>query len=130
MRVLPDSSIWIGYFGRGEDAASWSLVGLIGQRSAMACVPMVAEVLAGTRPERREEAWAAFSALDWAELDRPAWAEAGETGHELRRRGGTVTLVDVAIAVAALRAGTSVWTHDRDFETIRDVLPELDLYRP
>jgi predicted nucleic acid-binding protein len=41
-----------------------------------------------------------------------------------------VALTDVEIAVSAVSAGATVWTHDSDFERIRRVTPQLQLYEP
>ena len=40
-----------------------------------------------------------------------------------------MALTDLAIAVGAVSAAASVWTHDDDFDRIRAVLPELELAR-
>ena len=71
-----------------------------------------------------------LEALPWAELDRAAWRRIGEVGRDLRASGASVPLTDLAIAVAAVSAGASVWTRDEDFERIRSALPELDLVSP
>ena len=38
-------------------------------------------------------------------------------------------LIDLLIAVAAVRADASLWTRDTDFERVAGVLPDLKLYR-
>jgi predicted nucleic acid-binding protein len=73
--------------------------------------------------------WTTLSSLPWAQLDQPAWREAGEAAARLRRSGRTPALTDLAIAVAAARAGFALWTLDSDFELIREVLQGLELYR-
>jgi predicted nucleic acid-binding protein len=130
VKVLADTSVWIRYLRRGDDQDSRDLHRLIEGRSVLACGPVLAEIVSGTPPEAREEVSSAFRALEWAEIDVAAWRVAGEAAYSLRRGGRTVALVDLVIAAAALRAEASVWTRDRDFERIRDVLPALQLYRP
>jgi predicted nucleic acid-binding protein len=71
----------------------------------------------------------ALASLPNVELGRDAWTLAGELAHELRPRGETVPLLDVLIAVAAMRSGVSLWTRDLDFERIAGVVPDLELLR-
>jgi predicted nucleic acid-binding protein len=98
------------------------------QESVVVCGPVLAELLAGTPPERRDDLWLALGSLPWAELDHAGWRRAGEVANDLRRTGRSVPLTDVVIAVACMRAGASLWTLDRDFEAIGAVLPELEVY--
>lgn len=130
MSVLPDTSIWVDYLRSGTSGPSAVLDDLLGREAAVVCGPVLAELLAGTPPERQDELWHALEALPWAELDRAGWRRIGEVAHELRSRGVSVPLTDLAIAVAAVSADASVWTRDEDFERIRAALPELELVDP
>jgi predicted nucleic acid-binding protein len=127
LTVLPDTSIWVDYLRTGTAGSATALDDLLAQESVVVCGPVLGELLAGTPSERREELWHALEALSWAELDRSAWRRVGEVAHDLRAAGLSVPLTDLAIAVAAVSAGASVWTRDDDFERIRSVLPELEL---
>ncbi len=129
MSVLPDTSIWVDYLRSGTAGAAAALDDLLSRESAVVCGPVLAELLAGTPAERRDELWHALEALPWAELDRHAWRCVGEVAHDLRAAGASVALTDLAIAVAAVSADASVWTRDDDFDRIRTVLPELELVR-
>jgi predicted nucleic acid-binding protein len=128
--VLPDTSIWVDYLRSGTAGAAGALDDLLAQEAALVCGPVLAELLAGTPDERTDQLWHALEALPWAELDRAAWRRVGELAHALRAAGTSVPLTDLAIAVAAVSAGASVWTHDTDFERVRSVLPELELVEP
>jgi predicted nucleic acid-binding protein len=46
----------------------------------------------------------------------------------LRGKGETLPLTDLAIAVAAARAGHVLWSFDSDFERIHPVVDGLALY--
>ncbi len=126
MKVLPDTSMWVEYLRGGLDELDELLRG----ESVLACGPVVAELQAGIQPARRDEIWLAVGTLPWAGLDHAAWRQVGEAVFDLRRGGTPVPLTDVAIAVAAVRAHASVWTRDRDFERICEVLPSLELFEP
>ena len=67
---------------------------------------------------RREEVWLALGSLPFVELGRDEWTRAGELAHELRSRGAAVPLIDLLIAMAAVRADASLWTRDTDFERV------------
>jgi predicted nucleic acid-binding protein len=94
----------------------------------LVCGPVLAELLKGTPPQRRDSLWASVGSLPWAELDRAGWRLVGEAAAELR--GARIPMTDVEIAVAAVRAEAALWTRDRDFGRVGGVLPALQLYRP
>ncbi len=128
MRVLPDTSIWIDYF-RGIEPAASELGRLLADEPPSICGPVLAELVAGTPAAQREDVWLALASLPFVDLGRDAWTASGELAHELRRRGTSVPLLDLLIAVAAMRAGAALWTRDADFERIAEAAPELELYR-
>jgi predicted nucleic acid-binding protein len=130
VKVLPDTSIWVDYLREGVSGAAAALEGHLQEESVLVCGPVLAELLAGTPPERRDDLWLALGSLPWAELDHAAWRRASEVANDLRRTGRSVPLTDVVIAVACTRADASLWTRDRDFEAIGAVLPELEVYAP
>lgn len=130
MTVLPDTSIWVDYLRTGTDGPAAKLDAFLEREEVVVCGPVLAELLAGSPLERRDELWHALEALPWADVRRPEWRHAGVVAHDLRAAGATVPLTDVVIAVAALSVDASVWTRDADFEQIRTVLPALDLVEP
>lgn len=72
--------------------------------------------------------WETLSSLPWAELNAVGWREVGLTASHLRRGGERLPLTDLAIAVAASRAGYAVWSFGADFERIQPALEDLELY--
>ena len=128
MTVLADTSIWVDFF-RGREPEASALDRLLAAEELIVCGPIVAELLAGTGEPQRGTLWLALVALPAVDLDLAAWREAGEITHDLREHGETTPLLDVLIAVAAVRAGAELWTRDDDFERVRRVLPALALYR-
>jgi len=126
--VLADTSVWIDFF-RGREPEATGLEQLLDHDDLVVCGPILAELVAGTHRSQRGALWLALAALPLIELDGAAWREAGELAQDLRRIGETIPLLDVLIAVAAVRAGASLWTRDSDFERISQVLPGLALYR-
>jgi len=116
VRLLPDTSVWVDYLrGRNPETVA-ELDSYFERESVDVHRPIVADLLAGTAPDQREDLWLAIGSLPWADLDRAAWRQVGEVANDLRRRGVSVPLTDVVIAVAAARSDAGLWTHDRDFE--------------
>ena len=128
MTFLPDTSIWVDYL-RGVEPVATELDRLLADEPPVICGPILAELLAGVAPAQRNELWLALASLPYVELGRDAWAQAGELARELRSAGTTVPLLDVLIAIAAVRAEASLWTRDTDFERVAGILPDLRLRR-
>lgn len=102
---------------------------LLDRGEVATCGPVTAELLSGAGREVSERMWATLSSLPWAELASTDWREVGEVARNLRQRGETLPLTDLAIAVAAARAGYTLWSFDSDFERIVPALDGLELYR-
>lgn len=128
--ILPDTSVWIPFFRPGPGRTAHHLAGLIEDRLVLGCGPVLAEILAGTPSDRRNDIWTAYDRLPWADMGRPTWRLAGEVAFGLGPLGLPLPLADVSIAAAAVHEGAQLWTLHRDFNRIRDVLPALELYEP
>lgn len=128
--VLPDTSVWVDFARRGARGRAVDMRALLDSGEVATCGPVAAELLAGAEGEVAERLWETLSSLPWAQLDPAAWREVGVTARRLRRSGRTLPLTDLAIAVAAARAGHALWGFDSDFERIRDALDSLELYEP
>lgn len=94
------------------------------------CGPVCAEILAGTLVGQRRALTTMLIATPWIEVDHLAWLDVGVVSADLRRYGMSTPLTDVTIDVAAARAGAALWTLDRDFTRIQQVLPALRLHHP
>jgi predicted nucleic acid-binding protein len=127
--VLPDTSVWIAYFRKSSGAEGDRLEALIGAGEVTICGPVLAELLGGAGETQRASIVETVGDLTWAELDHAAWREVGAVAHRLRKRGQTLPLTDLAIAVAAALGGHALWSLDSDFERIVPALDGLELYR-
>lgn len=130
MAVLADSSIWVEHFRRGQSGPARRLDGLLAAHEVVMFGVVASELMTGARPEDRAALWRLLSELPWIELDRDGWRRAGETSGDLRRRGATTPLTDIAIAVAAVSADAELWTEDVHFARIGDVLQQLRRFQP
>ena len=130
MTVLPDTSIWVDYLRAGADGPAGGLDRLLVEEAVVTCGPVLAELVAGTAPEHRDELWHALATLPWAELDHEAWRRVGELAFTLRQAGLSLPLTDLEIAVACTASGAALWTRDDDFQRLHSHLPSLQLYVP
>jgi predicted nucleic acid-binding protein len=128
VRLLPDTSVWVDYLRGRNEATVAELDRYLERESVLICGPVIAELIAGSAAQQRDELWLAIGSLPWAAIDQPAWRAIGEVANELRRVGASVPLTDVTIAVAATNAEAELWTRDHDFERIQAVLPSLALH--
>jgi predicted nucleic acid-binding protein len=128
--VLADTSIWVDYLRRGKGSKSARLDDLLVAGEVLVCGPVVAELLAGTKPPDRGRLWLLLTGLPWADLGPVQWQGVGETAARLRERGETVALTDVEIAVVAIDSSARLWTRDSDFKRVRSVLPGLQFFDP
>jgi predicted nucleic acid-binding protein len=126
--VLPDTSVWVDFARRGEHGQAAEMRDLLDGGEVATCGPVAAELLAGAEGEVAERMWETLSSLPWAELSARGWREVGVVAARLRRRGETLPLTDLAIAVAGSCAGHAVLSFDADFERIRPALEGLELY--
>lgn len=128
MTVLADTSVWVEYLRAGAQGPAGGLDRLLADEAVVVCGPVLAELVAGTAAEDRDELWHALATLPWAELDHDAWLQVGELAFALRRAGISLPLTDIEIAVACTSAGAALWTRDEDFHRLRSHLPSLQLY--
>jgi len=126
--VLADTSVWVDFARRGKRGRAAEMRQLLDAGEVATCGPVTAELLAGAEGVVAERLWETLSSLPWAELSGAGWREVGIAAGRLRRRGETLPLTDLAIAVAASRAGHAVWSFDADFERVLPALEGLELY--
>jgi predicted nucleic acid-binding protein len=126
--VLPDTSVWVDFARRGSAGQAAGLRDLLDGGEISTCGPVAAELLAGAEGDVAERISATLASLPWADLSPAAWRDAGVAARRLRKTGQTVPLTDLAIAVAAARAGHVLWSFDADFRRIQPVIDDLVLY--
>jgi predicted nucleic acid-binding protein len=126
--VLPDTSVWVPYFRSTSGTEGDRLEGLIEDGEVAVCGPVLAELLGGADDTQRDWILKTAGGLPWADLDHAGWREVGAVARRLRQQGQTLPLTDLAIAVAAARAGYALWSLDSDFERIVPALDGLELY--
>ncbi len=117
--VLVDTSCWIEYFNRPEEAAADAVRVLIQADRAVLNGVILAELLQGARTEREASRLRyALGAVSWAETSREVYGRAGDLGFQLRRRGVTAPITDCVIAASAETIGGRTLTLDGHFEEL------------
>ncbi len=124
-RIMVDSSVWIEYF-RGN----FHNTGLIEQGLRQGHVyitgPIVAELLQGVKTAGEHAALSrCIGAVSFVECAYKDWLEAGNISFNLRKKGITVPLTDIIIAVVAKKIEAAIYTRDKHFEEI----PGVSLFR-
>jgi predicted nucleic acid-binding protein len=125
--ILPDTSVWVAYLRVGAEDITLQLATALERREVLVCGPVVAELVAGARPDDRSTLLASLAGLPWADLDHTAWQSVGLLAAELRACGEMLPLTDLEIAVAAHSKEATLWTADQHFKRLRPLLDGLDL---
>ena len=124
--ILADTSVWVEHLRGRASAAAGEFDERLAAEDVLVCGPVATELLTGASAQDRIRLWDTLTTLAWVDLERVDWFVAGETQAELRERGMTIPFGDVVIAAAALTRAT-LWTHDRHFEQIAEVMDDLEL---
>jgi len=128
--VLADTSIWVDFLKVGAPGPAAELATLLRDRQVVLCGQVVAELLAGTRPEQRDGLWTLLSGLPWLELRARGWRRVGELAGDARSSGYTLPLTDVQIAVLALENEAELWSRDAHFAQIGQLVAGLARFQP
>ena len=125
-KVLIDTSIWIDYF-KGQDKNILEKVkDLVVSLRAVLCGVVLSELLSGIRETRdRETLKGIVDAIDYIEVSKSTWVQAGETFSKLRQRGLTIPLSDLVVSSLARENDYELWSCDSHF----DCIPGLKRFR-
>jgi len=118
--ILIDTSAWIDFF-RGRDPVAEAVDHALAVNDAALCGPIETELRRGLSNERERKK--VLPLLDACHvLSQPAelWAEAGDLGFALRRRGVSPKTLDLLIATYALSHSATLLTTDKDFRAMQE----------
>ena len=128
--VLVDSSVWIQYLKNADSAQAEHLDRLLLDDRVAVCSPIKAEILSGARSVedfRKLQNW--FEGLpSLSASDERLWHRIAESRFKLARKGIQQNLIDLFIAWIAHEHGVPVWSLDKDFLEITDVV-SFKIYR-
>lgn len=121
--ILPDTCVWIEYFKPGASALKQTLERLLLNESIFVCGPILYELVQGLRSDKEKTVIVdAMKSLEYIEMSEDLWIKAGEISSTLRKSGKTLPLSDVLIAAIVIKNNLSIFTTDKHFEEIKEVL--------
>lgn len=93
------------------------------------CGVVQAEFLHGTKNDA-EVIWmqGLLMWMEYIDISRSDWEGIGLFLRALREHGLSVPFTDAVIAYLAIKHDCKVWTNDRHFELIKNVMPHLVLF--
>lgn len=129
MTVLIDTSVWINLLRDRTGAIANAVRSIVGDDEIALTRFNQLELLQGSSDEKE---WSLMSdyldGQDYLEASPDTWRKAARIYYELRRRGQTVrSTIDCCIAQIALEHRALLLHEDRDFETIANIRPLLQL---
>ncbi len=119
--VLVDTSVFIEFF-KGDSNVSKTVSYLLEQNRVVTTGIVIAELLQGMKNFREELSFdELFAELHSIEVSTNIWIKAGRTALYLRKKGITLPLTDVAIAVLSIENNLQVFTRDKHFKQVPGV---------
>jgi predicted nucleic acid-binding protein len=117
--ILPDTCAWIDFInGRGTPLAI-ALEQLLVHGEVFTCGVVKYELVQRVRTRDDERMLLnALGAVTHLEMTESLWIGAGRLSASLRKKGVTLPLSDIVVAVIALEHNLSVLTVDRHFDHI------------
>ncbi len=123
-----DTSVWIDYFRDNDKELNDFIDHLIDEDAIYINGIINSEILIGTKTENEYELIKnELHCFHYLELDKHVFSEISGIGFQLRRKGITVPLSDLIIAVQCSLHGLVLIQKDKHFEQIKKHL-DLDLY--
>jgi tRNA(fMet)-specific endonuclease VapC len=117
--ILVDTSAWVDFF-RARGPLAERVDELIEGDEAALCGPVITELRRGLRSQaERRRVLPLLGGCHLLQQPADLWAEAGELGWWLGRRGAVVKSLDLLIAAYALAHAVPVLTGDDDFALMR-----------
>ena len=123
--ILVDTSVVIDY-SRSSDPR---MLAVFKSWDAAICGITRAEVLHGARDTAHlNKLIVGLDSFRQEDIPRSLWDQVGANLAALRTRGVTVPFADVIIASLAIQLDVDLWTRDKQFGLIQNVLPALRLF--
>jgi tRNA(fMet)-specific endonuclease VapC len=126
--ILVDTSVWIEFF-RGRDPVASAVDEALADNEVAVCGPIETEIRRGIASKsERSKVLPLLESCHMLTQPSDLWAEAGELGFALRRRGVTPKTLDLLIAIYALSYSAMLLSVDKDFALMRKAGVPLLLY--
>jgi hypothetical protein len=117
-KVIVDTCIWIEFF-RTKSTISNRLRDLISSNLVAGVGIILAELLQGVKTKKEHGIITdIFDAIEYLEVTRDIWIEAGNLARKLRADGKTIPISDIIIACSAKQHRYQIFTIDKHFQMI------------
>lgn len=128
IHYMIDTSVWIDYF-RDTDSELNDFIDLLLDEDRVYINGIIrAEILIGARNTNEYESIKnSLEGIHTVEMDNQTFNETGRIGFQLKRKGITVPLSDLIIAVQCALNRLTLIQKDKHYQCIKECL-EIDLY--
>lgn len=121
-RILPDTCAWIDFFNARETPLASAVEYLLQSGEVYTCGVVKYELVQGVRSGKEEKMLAsAMQSLFYIEMTESHWLKAGKLTAFLRRKGITIPLSDILIAVIAKEENLTILTTDWHFGQVPEI---------
>jgi len=125
--ILVDTSIIVEYWKNPKNEYTEVFV----TQDIAICGIVQAELIYGARSKKEiEKIVYALECFTFIDIDKDDWNGIGKLLNKLIMKGVTIPFQDATIAYLAVKNNIPVWTGDKHFELISDVVKELKIYNP
>ena len=128
-KYMIDSSVWIPYFRDKKYKLTPLIKELMEKDSVYINGIIQTELLKGAKSEKNYRTLkTSFNGLQFLEIDKGLFDSISDAAFKLRRKGGTVPLTDLIIAIQCIENHLILIQKDRHFEFIQEHF-DLKLYQ-
>ena len=122
--VLADTNVFIDFWNNPTE----ELTKRFEQEEIVICGVVRAELLHGAVSDKDfAEITVMLEAFDEMSFDNDDWQALGNNLYKLRKSGLTVPFSDAVIATLAIKYSIPIWTGDKHFALIQNVLTDLQI---
>lgn len=120
-KIIADTSIWIEYFKNNPGIVAFMEENLLKNKICITGI-IIAELIQGVKSDKESiSIGSCITAVPYLEVNYKDWIYAGKISNELRKKGITLPLTDIAIAAAAINNSFSIATLDTHFYQIPNI---------
>ena len=125
MKIIPDTNKFIDFWKHPTD----DVRKIFEEQEIIICGVIRAELLQGAVSAKDfNEIVSGLDSFQEVDLVMDDWNRLGENLYLLRIKGITVSLADAIIATVAIKYGLSVWTNDKHFIMMKNILSGLEVF--
>jgi predicted nucleic acid-binding protein len=128
--VLVDASVWIDYLRSGCSKESEMLDQMLSSGLVVTCDPVRTEIVSGASTKTAfEKLRVLVGSVSNLSASEDIWEKIAEYRFLLARRGVQASLIDLWIVAVAKEHSVPIWTLDKDFYFMREVLL-FEIFQP